>query len=327
VGEQRVTDFEYRPSGSVASVSAKAAELRRLELLVTRRLDGLLSGEFLGVLPGPGTEPAAARAYAAGDDARQIDWNLSARSLEPQVRSTDADRELETWIVVDRSASLDFGTTEREKSEVAFAAAAAFAFLAARHGNRVGLLVAGGDKVPKLGPASTRIATLAALSLLYDTPRRTDPPAKGCDLAGTLLQLERVRARRGQVVIISDFLDAGDWSKALRRVSVRHDIVACQVIDPREMSLPAMGLVQMVDTESGREMSVQTNSSTLRARYEHAAKERNERIVHAVRSAGAEHFMLSTERDWLLDIARFVTRRRGLLRRGARRNAAVGSLR
>ena len=322
-----MTDFAYRPQGSVSSVSAKAAELRRLELLVTRRLDGLLSGEFLGILPGPGTEPAAARDYAAGDDARQIDWNLSARSLNPQVRSTDADRELETWIVVDRSASLDFGTTEREKSEIAFAATAAFAFLAARHGNRVGLLVAGGDKVQRLGLASTRTATLAALSRLYDTPRRTNPPGPGCDLAGGLLQLERVRARRGQVVVISDFLDDSDWSRALRRVATKHDIVACQVVDPRELSLPAMGLVQMVDTETGREMSVQTNSSVLRARYEQAAKERNERIVHEVRRAGAEHLMLSTERDWLLDIARFVTRRRGLLRRGARRTASVGSYR
>jgi uncharacterized protein (DUF58 family) len=136
-----------RTTPGPADVAAKAAELRRLELLVSRKLDGLLSGEFLGRVTGPGSEPAAARPYVAGDDARKIDWNLTARSLDAQVRSTDADRELETWIVVDRSASLDFGTAQQQKSEVAFAAAAAFAFLAARHGNRVGMVVAGRDRI------------------------------------------------------------------------------------------------------------------------------------------------------------------------------------
>ena len=119
-----MTEAVYTPRADAPSLARKAAELRRLELLVTRRLDGLLSGEFLGRLPGPGTEPASARPYGAGDDARQIDWNLTARSLAPQIRTTDADRELETWIVVDRSASLDFGTTLCEKREVALAAVA-----------------------------------------------------------------------------------------------------------------------------------------------------------------------------------------------------------
>ena len=110
---------------------------------MTRRLDGMLRGEFLGLQSGPGSEVSGARAYEAGDDSRWIDWNLTARSISPQVRTTEADRELQTWTVVDRSASMNFGTAEREKSEVAFAAAAAFGFLTARHGNRFGMLVAG----------------------------------------------------------------------------------------------------------------------------------------------------------------------------------------
>ena len=111
----------------VAPVIRKAAELRRLELLVTRRLDGLLRGEFLGVQTGPGTEFAGSRQYEAGDDARRIDWNLTARSLSPQLRTTEADRELQTWVVADCSASMYFGTAEREKSELVFAASAAIA--------------------------------------------------------------------------------------------------------------------------------------------------------------------------------------------------------
>src|SRR5689334_10981628 len=122
VSDADVNQFHTQP---LPKVAAKAQQLRRLELLVTRRLDGLLRGEFLGLQPGPGTEPYGTRQYEAGDDARRIDWNLTARSLSPQLRTTEADRELSTWLVVDRSASMNFGTANSEKSEVAFASAAA----------------------------------------------------------------------------------------------------------------------------------------------------------------------------------------------------------
>jgi uncharacterized protein (DUF58 family) len=313
-----MTEYSYESRADAPSVARKAAELRRLELTVTRRLDGLLSGEFLGRLPGPGTEPAAARPYSTGDDARQIDWNLSARSLVPQIRNTDADRELETWIIVDRSASLDFGTTVCEKREIALSAVAAFAFLALRHGNRVGIIAAGGDSLLRLGPGSTRVAVMAALSRLYDMPKHEGPAGEQADLTAALRQLARSNVRRGQAVVISDFLDERDWQSAMRRLRLRHDIVACQIFDPRELELPAIGLVSMVDTESGRTMHVQTNSKALRARYERAARERNEKIAHDVRSAGGEHLALATDRDWVLDIARFVITRRRMLRQASR---------
>src|SRR2546423_1762102 len=151
-----MTGERERPAEGVARVARKAAQLRRLELMVTRRLDGLLRGEFLSLRPGPGSEPAGSRPYEAGDDARRIDWNLTARSLAPQLRTTEADRELQTWVVVDRSASMNFGTTARETSEVAFAAVAAFGVLPARHGNPFSVLVGGRGGATPLRPASTR---------------------------------------------------------------------------------------------------------------------------------------------------------------------------
>ena len=202
-----MTEDTDRLAEGVAPVARKAAELRRLELLVTRRLDGLLRGEFLGRQSGPGSEVAGARAYEAGDDSRWIDWNLTARSIAPQIRTTEADRELQTWAVVDRSASMSFGTGEREKTDVAFAATAAFGFLTARHGNRFGMLVSGGDDILRLGPTSTRPELLASLSRLYDVPRREQRSEHDTDLAATLHSLERARPRRGQVIVISDFLD------------------------------------------------------------------------------------------------------------------------
>ena len=299
-----------RSSGGVARVASKAAELRRLELLITRRLDGLLRGDFRGIRPGPGTEFAGTRAYEAGDDARRIDWNLSARSQSPYLRTTDADRELQTWVVVDQSASMNFGTVQHEKADVAFAAVAAFGFLTGRHGNQFGVVAAGGETIARLGPSSTRAALLATLSRLYDRPRADAPPAPGTDLAAALRALEHARVRRGQVVVVSDFLDDGDWASALRRLSFGHDVLAVQIVDPREFELPRMGLLTLVDAESGRELRVQSNSRALRERYARAAQERHEEIAAKLRAAHCDHFVLSTDRDWLFEIARFVARRR-----------------
>jgi len=303
-GDGPTTD---RPrSDDVASVARKASELRRLELLITRRLDGMLRGEFLGIRPGPGTDYAGTRRYEPGDDARRIDWNLTARALSPQLRTTDADRELRTWVVVDRSASMNFGTAEREKGDVAFATVAAFGFLTGRHGNQFGVITAGGDRVARLGPTSTRPALLATLSRLYDMPRHEVPPGAEADLAAALHGLERSRPRRGQIVVISDFLDSSDWAIHLRRLALAHNVLAVQVIDRRELELPAMGVLTLVDAESGRELSVQSNSRALRDRYARAATRRHDEIKSKIRDARSDHLVLTTDSDWLLDIVRFV---------------------
>jgi uncharacterized protein (DUF58 family) len=295
----------------VAQVAAKATHLRRLELEVTRRLDGFLSGEFAGVSAGPGTEAAGARPYAAGDDARRIDWNLTARSAGPHVRTTEPDRELETWVVADRSASLDFGTSRREKRELVLEAVAAFGFLTVGGGNRLGLVVAGGDRLTRMEAVSTRTALLASLSRLYDEPRHERRPPPGADLAAGLRAVERIHRRRGQVVAVSDFLDDGDWELPMRRLAMRHQVVAVQAVDRRELELPAVGILTLVDTESGRQLDVQTNSAALRARYAGAARARNDAIVRKIRAAGAEHLALFTDGDWLLQVVAFVGRRRG----------------
>jgi len=295
--------------------------LRRLELDVTRRLDGLLSGDYLASAVGPGTEPAGARAYQPGDDARRIDWNLSARAMAPHVRTTDADRELETWVVADRSASLDFGTARREKREVVLAALAAFGSLSVRAGNRFGVLVAGGEKLLRIPARSGPRALMAALAAVYDTPRRGSGPAAGADLAAALTRLHRTQQRRGQVIVLSDFLDRGDWSTALRRIALRHQVIAVPILDPRELELPPVGMLALVDPETGQRLHVQTNSPALRERYAAAAAARQEEIRRAVLRSGAEYLPLTTDRDWLVDIAAFVSSRRG----GGRRPVESGA--
>lgn len=298
------------PSAPPATITSKAAVLHRLELDVSRRLDGLLSGDYVAFSTGPGSEPAGARPYTAGDDARRIDWNLTARALAPHVRTTEADRELETSLIVDRSPSLDFGTAHREKREVAMAAVAAFGFLSARAANRLNVLIAGGDQLVWLPAKQGRAGLLAALSRIYDSPRRDQPPGPDADLTAALVRAERTQHRRGQVIVVSDFLDSSEWVKPLRRLGLRHQVVAAHVTDPRELTLPAVGMLAVVDVETGRHLHVQTNSSALRKRYEAAAAARYNSIRRSVLEAGAEHIHLSTDRDWLLDVARFVGRRR-----------------
>jgi uncharacterized protein (DUF58 family) len=292
---------EVSPRG----VAERAAVLRRLELLVSRRLDGLVSGEFLGLGSGPGSEAAGVRPYGPGDEARRIDWNVTARSLAPQVRTTDPDRELETWIVVDRSASLDFGTTVQEKRDVALAATAAFGLLSLQGGNHVQFLVAGREELERLRPASSRVTVMAALARLHDGERAQQTPAAGAALADALETLARLRRRRGRVVVVSDFLDEG-WAPPLQALAHHHQVIAVQVIDPRERELPPVGVLTVVDTETGRELHVQTSSAKLRARYADAARARHEAIASAVRSAGAAHLVLATDSDWVADISTFV---------------------
>jgi len=314
---EQPTEPTTRPVEGVASVSTKAAQLRRLELEVTIRLDGMLRGDFVGLLPGPGSDTAGTRTYDVGDDARRIDWNLTARSLTPQVRTTEADRELHTSVIVDRSPSMDFGTALCEKRDLAFSAAAAFGFLTARHGNRFSVLVAGGKSVTRIAPSSTRTSLLASLSQLYDATHADSLPSESSvDVCGALLELERTRPRRGQIVVISDFLDDHSWVVPLQRLSYRHQVVAVQVVDPRELALPAIGMAAFVDPETGRRLHVQTNADALRTRYAAAAHARHEAIARAIRTAGAEHLVLGTDRDWLIDIVKFVGGRRSLRERG-----------
>lgn len=298
------------PAADVPDIATRAAYLRRLDLTIKKRLDGLLAGEFLGILPGPGTERSGGRIYGPGDDARRIDWSLTARSLAPHIRTTDADRELETWLVVDRSASLDFGTTVREKRELALCAVAAFGSLAQRGANRISMMISGGSELVRFDPKGGRTPLFGMLSRLDRMPRFAPSPGTTASLTDALNQLQRIQIRRGQIIVISDFLESDDWSRVIRRLALHHQVVAVQVIDPREFALPAMGILGLIDPETGHTMHVQTNSAGLRERFAKAAQDRHNAIAHQLQHAGAAHIVLSTEDDWLREIVRFVSIRR-----------------
>ncbi len=292
--------------------------LRRLELSVTRRLDGLLQGDYRGLVPGHGTEPGETREYTAGDDVRRIDWNVTARLQHTHVRETIADRELETWILVDRSPSLDFGTAQMEKRELAIAAVATVGFLTARIGNRLGAILVDGRTIGEWPARQGRAHLMALLhKLTTDAPSPattradlSDAPRRPADLAAGIARMANPAHRRGLAVVVSDLLAPPGWERELKRLTMRHDVLVVEVVDPRELELPEVGLLTVIDTESGRIREINTRSRKVRDRYAVAAREQREANAKAVRDSGADHLVLRTDRDWLFDVVRFVALRR-----------------
>lgn len=295
----------------VGAVVRRETDLRQLELAIRHRLMGLMHGEHESLMAGNGSDRADGRLYQVGDDARRIDWSLTARSHALHVRDTIADRELETWFVFDTSASLQFGTDTWEKRDLALAAAAAFALLGARAGNRTGAIVFDGSTTSIVPPGAGRNRAMQLLRRLDAHQGRAASSAAsvaGLDVA--LRCLRPVATRRGRVVVVSDLIDDGPWPTELRAVGARHDVVVCQISDPREWQLPAVGLITLVDPESGRRSEVQSNDVRLRSRFAQVAEQRRLHTATAVRRSGAWHLPMSTDGDWMMDIARFAAQRR-----------------
>jgi uncharacterized protein (DUF58 family) len=283
--------------------------LRRLELTVRRRLDGLLHGSYQGLIPGQGTEAGESREYAPGDDVRRMDWPVTARTTVPHVRQTVADRELETWVVFDASASLDFGTARAEKRDVALAGVAALVILAVGGGNRIGALVAGAPTLLRLPARSGMPAARSLLRRVADL----QPAAAGrekTELGDALETLRRLPRRRGLVVVVSDFLGDPTWPDPLRSLGALEEVLCLEIVDPRDLDLPDVGLLELVDPESGERLEVQSGQRHVREAYATAAREQRAEIARCIRRAQAGHIQLRTDRDWVLEIVRYVAEQR-----------------
>lgn len=308
-----------------AAALPPAEVIRRLELDITRRLNGLLRGDYRGLVGGQGSEPGDTRPYQPGDDVRRIDWNVTARTHSTHVRETVADHELDTWIALDASASMGFGTAARNKADLAVACTAAVALMTARGGNRVGAVMSGPTGPLTVAPSNGRRHIQALLALADQRLRATRPelhppsvnPGRPGDLQAVLDVVGRVSRRRALVVAVSDFLDPEGWQQPLAVVARRHDVVAAEMVDRRERVLPDVGLVTLEDPETGVTVEVQTADPLVRQRFSDAALVQRHAIAGAIAAAGADHLVLSTDGDWLVDLARFVARRR--LRHGTAR--------
>ncbi len=315
------------PTGFAAAERA----LRVVDIAVRRRLDGLLHGQHAGLRPGPGGEFDSARPYLPGqDDVRRMDWSVTARTATPHVRTTVAERELETWVLVDGSASMDFGTAVMEKRDLAVAVVAAVAALTDRPGNRLGACLLTGVGARTRPPRAGRVAARALLRDLLAAPRVEPGPTAAVDLAHGLERWRREHRRPGLRVVVSDFLDTHDvpgaWALPVRRLAARHEVVAVEVVDRREQALPDVGPLVLLDPESGRRREVRTGDRRLRDRYAAAVAEHRAATATALRRAGAAHLVLRTDGDWVTDLAVFLASRRRTARRAPHPRPSPGPL-
>ncbi len=255
--------------------------------------------------------------YRPGEhDVRRMDWNVTARVGEPHVWRPQATHELEAWVLVDDSPSMAFGTAALEKRDLAAGAAAAIGLLTQGPGNRLGAgyLTAGGVRWE--APLPCRAAAQRALRRRGgDAPTPAPPRAEAPDLARAIRELAARHPRPGVRVVVSDLVEADGrtdrpfaWEVPLRRLAARHEVLLVEVVDPRELELPDVGVLTLRDPESGRRREVATSDRRLRERYAAAAAEHRSATAAAVRAARAQHVTLRTDRDWVRDLARHLHR-------------------
>ena len=283
------------------------ALLRALDLTVRHRLDGMLPGDDRSTALGIATELAQVRLYEPGDDARRIDWNVTARTGEPHVRVDIAERALTTWLVLDVSPSMLFGTADRRKADVAEGIALAIAHVARRSRRPLGVATFGGPATTLARPsqASTGVVSLLESLRREQAERGLHEPS----LADAVRTTARLASNRSLLVVVSDFRGPRSWRPALTRAAGRHHVLAVEIRDPREQELPDVGELWLVDPETGRQLRVDTSSGKLRARFaESAASERRD-LAAELRSCRADHVVLSTSGDWLRTLAIALRRR------------------
>lgn len=278
-------------------------QVKRIELRTRGLVTSLLAGEYRSVFRGLGMEFAEVRAYQHGDDFRAIDWNVSARLGTPYIKTFTEERELTVLLIVDQSGSARFGMP-RTKADVGAEVAAVIALAAARQHDRVGALLFS-DRVEQVVPPGKgrRHALRVVRDILAFTPQ-----GRGTDLAGAFTYAARLLRHRAIVVVLSDFAAAG-WERPLRRLALRHEVVAVTVDDPRERQLPDAGWIELEDQESGRRVLVDSGDPGVRGRMARSSELRREERARALRVAGVEQLVLATDRDYARDLHRAFARR------------------
>jgi len=290
------------PAGRQGPGSVPGALVEALALAFVRRAGGVTAGEHRGAGVGAGTELAQLRPYQPGDDVRQLDPAATARTGIPHVRQQVPERLLTTWLVVDLSPSMAFGTADRLKSDVADGVIDVLGSLAVRRGGRVGLITYGAPTARLLPPRGGRGARVG-LRRALDEGVAPDG-AGGEPLARVAIRLGRLARQRSLLVVVSDFAGPPAWARPLAALAARHTVLAVEVRDPRERELPPVGRLALVDPETGARVEADTRDRRLRERFARAAAEERGAVAAALRRAGVEHVVLSTAGAWARELGR-----------------------
>jgi len=277
-----------------------ARKIRFIEIYTSKAVNDILAGEYGSVFKGRGMEFDEVREYQPGDEVRSIDWNVTARMGHPFVKRFIEERELTVVFLVDLSASGAFGSGARTKNEVAAELCALLAFAAVKNNDKTGMVVFT-DTVERFVPPAKGVSHVLRIvrDLLDFRPRQGRT-----DIAAALDYLGRVTTKRCVVFLVSDFLGEG-YERALRVVGRRHDLIAVALADPRELRMPAVGLVELEDAESGETVVLDTGSAAVRRRYEQLGEARALRLRALFRSADVDSIEVLTNEDYVRTLVRF----------------------
>ncbi|MGZ4184641.1 MAG: DUF58 domain-containing protein [Solirubrobacteraceae bacterium] len=296
------------PAGRQGPGTIVEGLLDAIDLMVVRLVARGLPGDWRAAGVGRGTELARLRPYEPGDDVRHIDAAATARTGQPHVRLHVPERAITTWIMLDLSPSMAFGTAQRLKADVAEGVAMVLARLAIKRAGSVGVVAFGAGEPIVLEPRGSRPGIVAVQSLLAAGVGR-DGQSEPRAMAGALERLLTLTNRPGLVALVSDFRDQREWLRPLTAVAARHCLFAVEVCDPREATLPSVGRIALVDPESGRRVDVDTSSSRVRARFEELERRRREELASDLRRLHVPHVPVGTDEDWMLALARGLSSR------------------
>ena len=290
-------------------ITAPDRLLHQLEWRVVRRLDGRLQGGYRTTRRGSGLDFAGLRPYVDGDDARHIDWNVTARLDEPQVREFNEDRELTAWLVLDRSTSMAVGGPGRGKQDVLVELALVLARLFGRSGNRVGAVLYGSGAPRLVRPGTGRHQ---ALRIGRELDRPVQPGTSSTTDLAAMLDTVASLARRSLVIAISDFIGTGEWQRPLLRLAHRNEVVAVRVVDAADDTIPEVGVIVVEDAETGEQQLVDSADPWFRARFSAEVDQREAGLRSGMRRAGVPLHRVDTGSDLVEALLAIVeqTRRR-----------------
>ncbi|MDX2006609.1 MAG: DUF58 domain-containing protein [Meiothermus sp.] len=320
-----------------------AAELmRKLEFKILKRLDGFLFGDYTGFFYGPSLDLAEVREYQPGDEVRRIDWNVTARTGKIHVRQYREEKEVTAWLIVDLSASMNFGTRRVLKREEALEFVGTAASIITRHGDKVGVIGFNEAGLRIVPPRAGKQQVLRILLELFalsqaaerrlagreaggrreerETVKNPNPQAPDHGPSGSLEaaleHISKTLKRRGLLFVVSDFLSVNSaeeppWSRGLRRLAFRHDVIAVRVVDPAERELPQAGELRLRDPESGEEIWLDTSDPRVRRSHAALVQQREDMLARVLRSAQVDTLTLTTAQEIIEPILKFTLRRKG----------------
>lgn len=274
--------------------------IRRIQIRTSHMVNDILAGQYQSVFKGQGMEFDEVREYVPGDDVRLIDWNVTARTSIPHIKKMVEERELTVMLLVDASGSGRFGSRERFKNELAAELCAVLAFSAIKNNDKVGLIIFTDEVELYVPPGKGRRHVLRVIrEILFFQPRR-----QGTNIPGALHFMNGVTNRRAVAFLVSDFMEE-DYEVPLRIANRRHDLIAITVTDPREEELPDVGLVNVQDAETGREVLVDTSDRVVRDAYAKAARDRAAARDSVFQRTRVDAIHVRTDHSYVEEIYKF----------------------